>query len=115
VVKESHGVFAAIDPTLTDSLRHEGVARELVSRIQRMRKEMALAVSDRIRLWLEGPAEIERALGEYKHWIMREVLSRDVIFGKIPADVESTARTVEIDGLPVRVALTTDHSHGNHQ
>ena len=75
----------------------------------------ALAVSDRMRLWGEGPAETERALGEYKHWIAREALSREVIFGRIPADVESTARTVEIDGLAVRVALTTDHSHGNHQ
>jgi isoleucyl-tRNA synthetase len=115
VVKESNGVFAAIDPTITESLRNEGLARELVSRIQRMRKEMALAVSDRIHLWVEGPTEIERVAGEYKDWTMREVLAREVIIGNIPADVESAARTMEIDGLPVRVALTTDQSHGNDQ
>jgi isoleucyl-tRNA synthetase len=108
VVKEAAGLFAAIDPTVTDALRNEGLARELVSRVQRARKEAGLAVSDRIHLWLEGASEIEHAASEYKDWISGEVLARDLAVGKMPADVEYAARTVEIDGLSVRVALTTD-------
>ncbi len=108
VVKESVGLFAAIDPTITDSLRDEGLARELVSRIQRLRKDARLVVSDRIRVWMEGPGEIERVVREYKETISGEVLARDLVAGKIPADVESAAQTVEIDGLAVRIALTLD-------
>ena len=48
VVKEAGGYFAAIDATVTPELRTEGLAREIVSRVQRMRKEAGFAVSDRI-------------------------------------------------------------------
>src|SRR5205823_10667991 len=44
VVKEEAGYFAAIDPVVSPELRAEGLAREIVSRIQRMRKEAGLAV-----------------------------------------------------------------------
>ena len=47
-VQEDGGFFAAIDPTVTPELRREGQAREVISRVQRMRKEAGLAVSDRI-------------------------------------------------------------------
>jgi isoleucyl-tRNA synthetase len=46
VVQEEHGYFAAIDPAMTPELRQEGMARELISRVQRMRKDAGLAVSD---------------------------------------------------------------------
>lgn len=108
VVKEAMGLFAAIDPRITDGLRREGLARELVSRIQRMRKEAALAVSDRIRLHLDGADEIERAAREYKDWIAGEVLAREFTIGESGLAVESRPQSVEIDGLPVRVALTSD-------
>jgi isoleucyl-tRNA synthetase len=108
VVKESTGHFVAIDPTVTDELRREGLARELVSRVQRTRKEMGLAVSDRILLWIEAAEEIERTVGEYKDWISGEVLARGITVGQLPAGVEYAARSVEIHGLQVRIALTPD-------
>ena len=43
-------MVAALDPTVTPELRAEGLAREMVSRVQRLRKEAGLAVSDRIGL-----------------------------------------------------------------
>ncbi|HET7564038.1 MAG TPA: class I tRNA ligase family protein, partial [Gemmatimonadaceae bacterium] len=54
VVQEAGSYVAAIDPTITPELRAEGLARELVSRVQRMRKEAAFAISDRIRLQVTG-------------------------------------------------------------
>jgi isoleucyl-tRNA synthetase len=63
VVQEERGRFAALVPTLTPELRAEGLAREVVSRVQRMRKEAGLAVSDRIRLAVAGDDEIERSGG----------------------------------------------------
>ena len=56
LMQEPHGLVASIDPAITDSLRHEGVARELVRRIQRMRTEMIPADTVRITLWSGGPA-----------------------------------------------------------
>ena len=54
--------MAALDPTITPALRREGIARELVSRVQRMRKEAGLAVSDRIHLGIAADPEIGERL-----------------------------------------------------
>ncbi|MEP6991287.1 MAG: class I tRNA ligase family protein, partial [bacterium] len=54
IVEEEHGYFAAIDVALTPELEREGLAREVISRVQRMRKEAGLAVSYRIRLRIDG-------------------------------------------------------------
>jgi isoleucyl-tRNA synthetase len=113
VVKEALGLFAAIDPTITESLRREGLARELVSRVQRLRKDTGLAVSDRILLWVGGAPEIEEAVEEYKDWIAGEVLARDIRVGGSLEGVEYAAQTVEIDDLQVRAALTLDDRHAN--
>jgi hypothetical protein len=49
VVESDEGCTIALDPAIDEALRLEGLARELVNRIQRLRKESGLAVSDRIR------------------------------------------------------------------
>ncbi len=108
VVKEAQGRFAAIDPVLTPELRREGMAREVVSRVQRLRKERGLAVSDRITLAIWGAQEIEAGVEEYQEWIAGEVLARRVTVGRDGSTDEHAAHTVEIDGLTVHVALTRD-------
>jgi len=108
VVKEAEGRFAAIDPDLTPALRREGLAREVVSRVQRLRKETGLAVSDRIALEIWGDADIEAAVVEYKDWIAGEVLARAVRVGEEKTANERATHAVEVDGLAARVALTRD-------
>jgi isoleucyl-tRNA synthetase len=108
VVKEELGRFAAVDPTITPELRSEGLARELVSRIQRLRKEAGLAVSDRIRLWITGDEVIEASAREYKDWISSEVLARHVEIGSDGTSGTHATQGAEIDGFSVRVALTTE-------
>jgi isoleucyl-tRNA synthetase len=104
VVKEAGGYFAAIDPAVTPELRAEGLAREIVSRVQRMRKEAGFAVSDRIVLEVAGPAEIEAAVKIHTRWIADEVLARQVTVG---GNVEShnATQSVDIDGQAVSIAL----------
>ena len=105
VVKEEGGFFAAIDPTVTPALRREGLARELVSRIQRMRKDAGFAVSDRIVVYLAGDPEVEATAREFTDYISGEVLARDLTVGKdFPATVNVT-QSLELDGLQARVAL----------
>ena len=103
VVKEAGGYFAAIDPAVSPELRSEGLAREIVSRIQRMRKEAGLAVSDRITLSIAGPAEIEEAVQSHREWIAEEVLAREIIVGE--GKPHHAAQSVDIDGQAVSIAF----------
>jgi isoleucyl-tRNA synthetase len=106
-VKEENGRFAALDPTVTPELRREGIARELVSQLQRLRRESGLAVSDRIRLRMSAPVEIESAVRGYQDWIAGELLAREIVFDD-PASGQHATRTVDVDGTAVRVALTRE-------
>jgi isoleucyl-tRNA synthetase len=104
VVKEAAGYFAALDPEVSPELRGEGLAREIVSRIQRMRKEAGLAVSDRIALWIAGSAEIEAAVRSHQDWIADEVLARHVSVGE-ESEPDYAAQSVDIDGQAVSIAF----------
>jgi isoleucyl-tRNA synthetase len=106
IVKEEAGYFAAIDPTVTPELRREGLARELVSRIQRMRKDAGLAVSDRIHLQVTGNEEVEAVVREHGHYVAAEVLASDVTVGGDIKGSPNAVQTVELDGPTVRIALT---------
>jgi isoleucyl-tRNA synthetase len=105
VVKEEAGFFAAIDPAVSPALRREGLARELVSKIQRMRKEAGFAVSDRIVVYVAGSPELEATAREFTDYISGEVLARELIVGEdVPTTVNVT-QPLDLDELHVRVAL----------
>ncbi|MDO8502447.1 MAG: isoleucine--tRNA ligase [Gemmatimonadaceae bacterium] len=104
IVKEASGYFAAIDPVVTPELRAEGLAREVVSRIQRMRKDAGLAVSDRIVLAVKGSAELEEAVRAHESRIAEEVLAREITVGD-DARKFNAAQSVDIDGHPASIAL----------
>ena len=106
-VQEDGLRFAAIDPEVSPALRAEGLARELVSRIQRLRKDSGLAVSDRIRVAVAGPPEIRDVADAYRQWIAGEVLAREVVSHEALPD-DSSAVTAELDGMTVHLALTRD-------
>jgi isoleucyl-tRNA synthetase len=106
VVQEAGSYVAAIDPTITPELRAEGLARELVSRVQRMRKEAAFAISDRIRLQVTGNEEAERAVQEFQAYVAGEVLAIDVAIGGRIDGSPDAVQTVELDDSTVRIALT---------
>ena len=96
----SEGVLTiALDVELTDDLRREGVARELVNRIQNLRKAAGFEVTDRIDtvVYADAP-EIGAALASFGEWIGSQTLSRSV--RQAPAaEVSDAAREVEwIDG-----------------
>jgi isoleucyl-tRNA synthetase len=104
IVKEASGYFAAIDPVVTPELRNEGLAREVVSRIQRMRKDAGLAVSDRIVLSVSGSEQLQEAVRAHKAWIADEVLAREITIGD-DALKFNARQSVDIDGQPASIAL----------
>jgi isoleucyl-tRNA synthetase len=108
VVQEEHGYFAAIDPALTPELKQEGMARELISRVQRMRKDAGLAVSDRIRLAIGGDVAMLEAATTHREWIASEVLATDLVIGGAE-EVHMLARQrIDLDGIHADLALTKD-------
>jgi isoleucyl-tRNA synthetase len=104
VVKEEGGYFAALEAVVTHELRLEGLAREVVSRVQKLRKELGFAVSDRITLFVAGGAEIQEAVKAFQKWIADEVLALKVSVGE-KIDETHAAHTLDLDGQSVEVAL----------
>ena len=108
VVQEEHGFFAAIDPAISPELRQEGTARELISRVQRMRRDTGLAVSDRIRLAIGGDPAVLAAAATHREWIAGEVLATEVVIGGEREGTMLAALRVDLDGIQADVALTKD-------
>ncbi len=107
VVQEDGTRFAALDPAISPELRQEGLAREVVSRVQRMRKETGLHVSDRIRLEISGPEEVRDAVDAHREWIAGEVLAESLVT-KDTTEVAPSAVAVDLDGITAHIALTKD-------
>jgi isoleucyl-tRNA synthetase len=110
---ESDGPYvAALDPELTPELRHEGLAREVVNRVQRIRKEAGYVYTDRIVLWISGDAAVLDAVRAHEAFVGGETLARRLVVGdRAPAhDVE---QQVEIDGLAVVMGVQR-HDDGRH-
>jgi len=104
-VVQSEGAFvAALDPTLTDALRCEGLARELVSRIQRMRKEAGYEVSDRIEVWIDGDEAVRAAAEAHAGWIAGETLAVALAVGAAMGSGHVTQRH-ELDRVEAVIAL----------
>ena len=103
-VQERAGYVAAVDPVVTPELREEWIARELVSRVQRMRKEQGLAVSDRIVLAVRGNDEVEAAVLGHRDRIASDVLATSVRVGG--SDEHTGMRPADLDGLAVHIAIT---------
>lgn len=108
VVQEAEGRFAAIDPTLTRELRAEGMARELVNRVQRTRKDLGFDVSDRIHLRVACNPATAADLREHAGWIAGETLATSLEIGDDLPTADHAVREVDLDGTTVRIALNRE-------
>jgi isoleucyl-tRNA synthetase len=95
----SHAV--ALDLTLDEELRREGLAREVVHAIQAARKDAGLAVEDRIALALEGDEEVLAAVRTHQDYVAGEVLATQIAYA-----VEDGASTASVDGRELRIAVS---------
>ena len=105
VVESDEGFTIALDPTIDDELRFEGIARELVNRIQRIRRESGLEISDRIRLQIAGDADVREAFARHRGYISQETLAAEALWIDNPAELRAGTQDVDIDGLQARIAL----------
>ena len=101
----SDGPFvAALDPALTPALEAEGLAREFVSRVQRLRKDAGFAVTDRIALAVEGPEAVLAALRNHGTFLSEETLARRFEPGR-RLEKPELEQQLDLDGHAVTVGL----------
>ncbi|MBE0567228.1 MAG: isoleucine--tRNA ligase [Krumholzibacteria bacterium] len=101
VAAGGQGLTVALDTTLTDELRDEGLAREIVNKVQNLRKKSGLEVSDRIRLDITGPAPVQAAVRAHARHIAGETLADGVAAaGDLPYK-----EAFVIDGHEIAIAL----------
>ena len=99
LVATSDGLTVALDATLTDALRNEGLAREMVNRLQNLRKSSGLDVVDRIDVQIAGSDSLELGITPFIAYIKDEVLADAITFGK------NAGETVEIEGEKINVSI----------
>ena len=79
-VAQGGGMTVALDMTLTPELVQEGIARELVNRIQNLRKDSGLEVTDKIAVFLKNEPQLDAAVSENKNYILSEILAENLTF-----------------------------------
>ena len=97
------GLTVALELELTQELRREGLARELVRVVQDARRAAGLDVGDRITLGIRADGEVGAALDAHHEYVTAETLAIDLDRGDL-ADAGYRV-DAEIDGAPVRVSL----------
>lgn len=114
VVRSERGHTVALDPELDDELRAEGIARELVNRIQKLRKDSGLEVTDRIRLAIHGPTHVLDAARGWDEFITGETLAVEVALFDLdhPASGLAHVRSVSLDGTEAILSLEATVSDG---
>lgn len=105
VVRSEYGHTVALDPALDDELRAEGLARELVNRIQRLRKDSGLEVTDRIRLGIFGAGDVRTPSEQWRDFIGGETLAVEVVVSDVLSGEWDGDQQVDLDGVPGHIAL----------
>jgi len=80
LVANDGSLTVALDVTITENLRKEGVARELVNRIQNARKDAGLEVTDKIKLTVLNFDNLQQSITDNKDYIMSETLTKELVF-----------------------------------
>jgi isoleucyl-tRNA synthetase len=86
LVDSDEGLTVALDTTLTPELINEGLAREFVNRVQNMRKDAGLAVTDRIRIHFESSPRVQDAVKRMADYVKSETLANEVASGRNSAE-----------------------------
>jgi len=97
----------ALDPALSDDLVQEGLAREVVNRVQRLRKEAGYEYTTRIELSIAGAEDVVAATRAFSGFVEGETLARRMVLGGAGAAVDEPdlQREVDIEGRRVTIAL----------
>lgn len=91
----------ALDVTVTDALRLEGLARELVNRIQNIRKQNGYDITDKIRVQLSGAAILQEVVAEWKSYMCTQTLAQDI---QLVENLDDR-NLIDVDGMNLYVQV----------
>ena len=98
------GYMVAVDGAITPKLAEEGLAREVVHRIQGLRRSAKFDVTDRIVSYYQGPEEFLRVMqGPFSDYIRDETLSTQLVDGA--PDTDATTETAKLDGMEITLGV----------
>jgi isoleucyl-tRNA synthetase len=102
LVANANGLTVALDITISEVLRQEGIARELVNRIQNIRKDSGFEVTDKIKVQLQRSGELENAIQSNDEYIMSETLTEVLIF----EDEIKNGTEIEFDDIQTMILIS---------
>lgn len=101
LVSSYNGLTVAMDITITELLRKEGIAREFVNRLQNLRKDSGLDVTDRIAVTVDTDESTLNAILDFKSYICSEILADTLI----PSEGMLEGTEIEIEGIICKIKL----------
>ena len=99
LVSNDGNLTVALEIELNDELRNEGMARELISRIQNLRKETGLEITDRIHVTISPDEKVEKAVSGFGDYIKSQVLALDITLA------DNDGAEVEIDDMKISIKV----------
>ena len=101
LVANEGSLTVALDVTITEDLQKEGVARELVNRIQNARKDTGLEVTDKIKLTVLNYKDLQQSITDNKDYIMSETLTKELVF----VDELNNGTDIEFDTIKSKILI----------
>ncbi|MFY7670399.1 isoleucine--tRNA ligase [Tenacibaculum sp. MEBiC06402] len=101
LVANADGITVALDVTITEDLRKEGIARELVNRIQNARKDSGFEVTDKIKLTFLNFAELQQSVLANERYIKTETLTNELVF----VDTLENGTEIEFDTIKSKMLI----------
>ena len=101
LVANSNGITVALDISISEELHQEGIARELVNRIQNIRKDSGFEVTDKIKVQIQRNGDLETAILNNEAYIKSETLTDLLVF----VDELESGVAIEFDEITTRIAI----------
>jgi len=102
LVANSNGITVALDITISEELRKEGVARELVNRIQNIRKDSGFEVTDKIKVAIQKEEKINQAILDNQEYIKAETLTEELVL----QDSVNNGTVIEFDDIKTMILIS---------
>ncbi len=103
LVANDGAITVALDITLSDELKQEGIARELINRIQNLRKEKGFDVTDKIKIEIQKNSEFSDAILKYKDYIGSQTLAKTILVSE--SINENNSNFVDINDVQILIKL----------
>jgi len=100
LVASENGATVALDITITDELHREGMAREFVNRVQNLRKDIGLDLTDRIQVLFKGDPAVQESVNHFNTYICGEVLAH-----AIQITTEDSEHVLDVYDYPVHIHI----------